>query len=121
MRKDSQKLKELRRTGYLRNHVRKYSINRYIDKFSNENEKTVAKLDLDRLYKIQKKYEHNDSTMIIIIEYVKETFNGQLRLRYVEYLACLVKGENLQADAEVLKYIIDEKPLLLEMQKMCSE
>ncbi|WJX07551.1 hypothetical protein [Bacillus cereus] len=110
MKKNSELYKRLRLSGYSRN-IKRYTLESYFDFVSGEEDVKHLKLHLEIVRRIQKKYKHNDETMVTIIDYVLIVSKGILNCRYIEYIACMIIGEGINTTVDLLKYLYNEKPL----------
>ncbi|PFS16475.1 hypothetical protein COK55_06950 [Bacillus cereus] len=116
MKKNSELYKQLRLLGYSRN-IKQYTLESYFDFISEEGDVKYSKLHLEIVRRIQKKYKHNDETMVTIIDYILNVPKGVLNCRYIEYIACMVIGEGIDTTVNLLKYLYNEKPLWREIER----
>ncbi|HDX9526619.1 hypothetical protein FA950_03065 [Bacillus thuringiensis] len=116
MQKNSELYKQLRLSGYSRS-IKRHTLESYFDFISEEEDVKCLELHLGIVRRIQKKYKHNDETMITIIDYVLIVSEGVLNLRYIEYIACMVIGEGIETTVDLLKYLYNEKPLWQEIER----
>ncbi|EJS12681.1 hypothetical protein IKS_03678 [Bacillus cereus VDM062] len=116
MQKNSELYKQLRLLGYSRN-IKRHTLETYFDFVSGEEDVKYLELHLEIVRRIQKKYKHNDETMVTIIDYVLTVSKGVLNCRYIEYLACMVIGEDIDTMVDLLRYLYNEKPLWREIEK----
>ncbi|MCR6787888.1 MULTISPECIES: hypothetical protein [Bacillus cereus group] len=116
MQKNSELYKQLRLSGYSRN-IKRYSLESYFDFISGTEDEKYLELHLEIVRRIQRKYKHNDETMVTIIDYVLTVSNGVLYCRYIEYIACMVIGEGIDRMVDLLKYLYNKKPLWQEIER----
>jgi len=116
MQKNSELYKQLRLSGYSRN-IKRHTLESYFDFVSEEEDVKHLELHLGIVLRIQKKYKHNDETMVAIIDYVLTVSKGVLNCRYIEYIACMVIGEGINTTVDLLKYLYNKKPLWREIER----